>query len=131
MEPTTEYEDVDYGLIAPNGGLYETDYEGHCGLADDLYAEGVVESSSRDYFGCVHVADGYFDVIEGDGWYSGQDVKEARRVTQKQFDTMVAYKLARGEKFNFDILEVIDAKPKTKRVRKGADKPFSQVSAAG
>jgi len=132
LEPTTNFLDVDYGLITPTGLLFETEFEGHCGLAEDLFDAGLVSSNSgKDYYGCVHLADGDFDVISGAGWYSRQRSDESRRVTQKQFDTMVAYKTARGETFPWNILEVIDAeKPKTRATRKAKSNPFSQVALA-
>ena len=131
-EPTTDYRDVDYGLITPDGLLYETEYEGHYGLAEDLACAGLVSSNTnKAHYGCVHLASGDFDMVRGAGWYRRQDVAEYRKITQKQFDTMFAYMTARGTAFPWELVEVIDAeKPKTRATGKVKGNPFSQVALA-
>lgn len=120
MEPTTDYENVEYGLITPDGRLFETDFYGHCSLADDLVMEGVLnENTPQDYFGSIHLADGEFDLIDFDCEYT-------LRVTQAQFNTMFDYMKARNDTFDFYKLEIIDEKPKTRAIRKRALNPFSQ-----
>lgn len=131
-EPTTDYLDVDYGLITPDGLLYETTYEGHYGLAEGLACAGLVNSNTnKSHYGCVHLSDGDFDMARGEGWYRRQDISEYRQVTQKQFDTMFAYMTARGTAFPWELLEVTDAeKAKTRTTRKVKGNPFSQVALA-
>ena len=131
-EPTNDFLDVDYGLITPDGLLYETEYEGHYGLAEELALAGLVNSNTdKSHYGCVHLSGGDFDAARGAGWYRRQDITECRKVTQKQFDTMFAYMTARGATFPWDVLEVTDAeKPKTRATRKAKSNPFSQVALA-
>jgi hypothetical protein len=122
--PKSEYSEVEYGLIAPNGNLYETEYEGHSGLAEDLFDFGIVTGPyGNGFYGCVHVAESDFDCARS-GRYEGH-----RQVTQAQFNTMVEYMTAQDLLFPFHLLEVVDAKP-TRKPTTFKVNPFSQVSAA-
>src|SRR6266498_597815 len=101
-----KYKTAKYALILPNGDLYKVDFFGkHCTTAYELQNAGILYGFGGNYDGCVHISDYEFDHIE-------RGHKSSKRVTQKQADTMFDYMMAVGKTFTFDILEIIDEKPK-------------------
>ena len=92
------YADIAFGLIAPDGRLFNAEHGGgHSRCAGKMHDAGILPAWSYD--GCVHIAYSDFDFA--------RDMREYRRVTQAQLDTMFDYMAAKGGEFPWDVLEVV------------------------
>lgn len=108
LKPRTDYVNVGYGLITPDGSLYSCGYTDHGYLVNELEDAGILdENSNEEYGGSVHVSGADFDLAR---------YRDYKRVTQKQLDTMFDYMLAHGNTFPFDELEIVDASTKTGKI---------------
>jgi len=97
--PPDEFEKIVYGLITPEGQLFKVDYYGnHSSTMYRLQEHGIVDFGIA-YEKLVHISDSDFDHV--------RKYQDSRRVTQKQFDTMFDYSLARGFEFPWELAEVI------------------------
>ena len=94
--PQDKFGSIEYGLITPQGELFQCSYAGHYPLAGDLVKQGILDfNNSHGHYGAVHVSGFEFD-----------DIYEGYRVTQAQLDTMFDYAIKHDIKFDSSILRV-------------------------
>ena len=104
--PVDEFADVRYGLLTPQGVLFECDYYGHETLTQGLTNRGVLNPDTwLSYGGSIHISEGKPDIWEN------------KTVTQKQMDALFDYTVAREIRFDFEKLEVVDESVQTRSTR--------------
>src|SRR5689334_20138801 len=101
------WHEVEYGLLIPDGRLFECSYEGHCDLAESLVHLGILNGAvgTNSYYGAVHIADGEFDQIRKafSGRYDQRYYERATKVTHAQREAMFDFVIAKKQPFDPDI----------------------------